>query len=123
MSRNGNNNSLGSIDEIRMYDRALTAIEISGLAVLPYLNTMDNLTEVEVKYVRDMGTKDNLKTGTGDQIQEFIYYNGSEYYIKDVLDYLKRVDLSLNTIVSDISDLSQNVNIRLQNLSTSMTES
>lgn len=123
LSRSGDNNSLGSIDEIRMYNRALTTVEISGLAVLPYLNTIDNLTEVEVKYVRDMGTKDNLKIGSGDEIQQFIYYNGTEYYINDVLDYLKRVDLSLNAIVSDISDLSQNVNVRLQNLSTSMTES
>jgi len=123
LSRSGDNNSLGSIDEIRMFNRALTTVEISGLAVLPYLNTIDNLTEVEVKYVRDMGTKDNLKIGSGDEIQQFIYYNGTEYYINDVLDYLKRVDLSLNAIVSDISDLSQNVNVRLQNLSTSMTES
>ena len=123
LSRNGGNNSLGSLDEIRMYNRALTTVEISGIAVIPYLNTIDNLTEVEIKYVRDMGTKDNLKIGLGDEIQQFIYYNGAEYYINDVLDYLKRVDLSLNKVVSDISDLSQNVNVRLQNLSTSMTES
>ena len=123
LSRDGNNNSLGSIDEIRMYNRALTTVEISGIAVLPYLNTIDNLTEVEIKYVRDMGTKDNLKIGLGDEIQQFIYYNGAEYYINDVLDYRMHLDLSLNTIVSDISDLSQNVNVRLQNLSTSMTES
>ena len=123
LSRDGNNNSLGSIDEIRMYNRALTTVEISGLAVLPYLNTIDNLTEVEIKYVRDMGTKDNLKIGLGDEIQQFIYYNGAEYYINDVLDYRMHLDLSLNTIVSDISDLSQNVNVRLQNLSTSMTVS
>ena len=123
LSRNGSNNSLGSIDEIRMYNRALTTLEISGLAALPYLNTMDNLTEVEVKYVRDMGTKDNLKIASGDEIQQFIYYNGTEYYINDVLDYIKRVDLSLNKLVSDISDLSQNVNVRMEDLSQSMIES
>ena len=123
LSRNGENNSLGSLDEIRMYDRALTSVEISGLAVPPYLTTMDNLTEIEIKYTRDMGTKDNLKTGTSEEIQHFIYYNGTEYYIKDVLSYFKRVDLSLNQIVRDISDLSQNVNVRLEDLSRSMIES
>lgn len=123
LSRNGENNSLGSLDEIRMYDRALTSIEISGLAIPPYLTTMDNLTEVEIKYTRDMGTKDNLKTGTSEEIQHFIYYNGTEYYIKDVLSYFKRVDLSLKQIVVDISDLSQNVNVRLEDLSRTMIES
>ena len=117
LSRNGQNNSLGSLDEIRMYDRALTTIEISGLAIQPYLTTMDNLTEIEIKYTRDIGTKYNLKTTTNKEIQHFIYYNGTEYYIKDVLSYLKRVDLSLNQIVLDISDLSQNVNVRLDDLS------
>ena len=70
-----------------------------------------------------MGTKDNLKTGTSEEIQHFIYYNGTEYYIKDVLSYFKRVDLSLNQIVVDISDLSQNVNVRLEDLSRTMIES
>ena len=145
LSRNGETNSLGSIDEIRMYDRALTSTEIKGLAEPPYLNTMNDLSGILIKYTRDLGTKDNLKTPTGEQIQHFIYFNGVEYYIKEVLSYARRIDISLNNIVSDISslsqgvtsdlndlsaninqtidDLSQNVNVRLEDLSRTMIES
>ena len=105
-----------------MYDRALTEIEIKGLAEPPYLTTMDDLSGILIKYTRDLGSKDNLKTGLDEEIQHFIYYNGTEYYAKEVLSYLRRIDISLNQIVSDISDLSQNVNVRLDDLSGSLLQ-
>jgi len=134
LSRNGENNSLGSIDEIRMYNRFLSTTEVKGLAQPPYLTTIDDLSGILIKYTRDIGTKDNLKTPLGEEIQHFIYYNGSEYYNNEVLSYLKRIDLSLNQIKSNSSDLSQNinqiiedlsenVNVRLEDLSRTMIES
>jgi hypothetical protein len=122
LSRNGSTNSLGSLDEIRMYDRALTETEIKGLAIPPYLTTMSDLSNILIKYTRDLGTKDNLKTATDEEIQHFIYFNGTEYYVKEILSYLRRVDISLNQIVNDISDLSQNVNVRLDDLSGALNQ-
>tara|TARA_B110000003_G_scaffold78156_1_gene79667 strand:+ start:8288 stop:14317 length:6030 start_codon:yes stop_codon:yes gene_type:complete len=117
LSRNGLNNSVGSLDEIRMYNRGLTSTEIKGLAVTPYLTTISDLSGILIKYTRDLGDKDNLKTITGEEIQHFIYYNGTEYYTKEVLSYIRRIDMSLNRIVLDISDLSQNVNQSIADLS------
>ena len=124
LSRNGENNSLGCLDEIRLYDNALTVTEISGLAIQPTLNTLTDLSNMVINYTRDSGTKTNLQTISNEEIQDFIYYfNGSRYYSKENLSYFKRIDLSLNEIYLDLNDLSQNVNVRLQDLSQSMTES
>ena len=46
LSRNGENNSLGCLDEIRLYNKALTVTEISGLAIQPTLNTLTDLSTI-----------------------------------------------------------------------------
>jgi hypothetical protein len=116
LSRDASYNSLGAIDEIRMYSNYLTESEVKGLAIVPTLRTLSDLSNIELQYQPGSGTNDNLKTVNELPVQRFLYFNHISYYEQELLSYMAQFDIN-------IKDLSENINVRLGNLSQNMVES
>lgn len=131
LSRDLSYNSLGAIDEIRMYSNYLTEAEIKGLAVIPTLTTIADLSNIELQYQPGSGFYNDLKTVNDRPVQRFLYFNHNSYYDQEQLRYMARFDISINEIknsvtnivATNINDLSQNINTRLDDLSQNMIES
>ena len=131
LSRDVSYNSLGAIDEIRMYSNYLSEVEIKGLAIIPNLITINDLSNIEIQYEPGSGSKNDLKTINDRPIQRFLFFNHNSYYGREQLRYMARFDISINEIkesvtsivATNINDLSQNVNSRLDDLSQNMIES
>ena len=131
LSRDVSYNSLGAIDEIRMYSNYLSDVEIKGLAIIPNLITINDLSNIELQYEPGSGSKNDLKTINDRPIQRFLFFNHNSYYGREQLRYMARFDISINEIkesvtsivATNINDLSQNVNSRLDDLSQNMIES
>lgn len=115
LSRDASYNSLGAIDEIRMYSNYLTEPDIKGLAVAPTLRTLNDLSNIELHYQPGSGSNENLKTVNELPVQRFLYFNHISYYEQELLSYMAQFDIS-------IKDLSENINVRLDDLSQNIIE-